>query len=151
MSHSAADPRIAFSAYLGSHEHREIPIDPFRRSPQGRNDLSESSNARTSPSLKARASCTKKIGHAYLRSQIFGLVTTCINLSSKASIAQQSSSIPDVMKILEQIPKVYEDISLYVYSLKQIEDPTKRDIFTSMALKRTLHYFHFFYENFISN
>ncbi|KAH0458414.1 hypothetical protein IEQ34_013729 [Dendrobium chrysotoxum] len=57
----------------------------------------------------------------------------------------QSTSHPlllsDAIKVLDQITEVFEDITIYLYSIKLLEDPIKREMFMSMLNERRIHIF----------
>ncbi|KAL0908078.1 hypothetical protein M5K25_022548 [Dendrobium thyrsiflorum] len=77
----------------------------------------------------------KKIfGSTFLRNQITQLVNSCTNITSetnasKTNSTSETSSISAAIKVLEQTTEVFEDMQLYLFSTKFLEDPTKRENF----------------------
>ncbi|KAL0912023.1 hypothetical protein M5K25_017963 [Dendrobium thyrsiflorum] len=51
------------------------------------------------------------------------------------------------IKQLDLTIKVFEDISLCLFSIKFLEDPTKREVFMKMVLERRFRYLRFHFEN----
>ncbi|XP_020687054.1 uncharacterized protein LOC110102890 [Dendrobium catenatum] len=99
--------------------------------------------------LKRHASTTsigkrKRIyGSTFLRSQITQLVNYCTNITSETNASKsiiEKSSISAAIKVLEQTTKIFEDMQLYLFSTKLLEDPTKREIFMSICPERRALY-----------
>ncbi|KAI0497273.1 hypothetical protein KFK09_020496 [Dendrobium nobile] len=106
--------------------------------------------------LKQHASTTsigkiKRIyGSTFLRSQITKLVNSCTNITSETNASKsiiEESSISAAIKVLEQTTEVFEDMQLYLFSTKLLEDPTKREIFMSICPERRALYLRYCYGN----
>ncbi|XP_020686288.1 L10-interacting MYB domain-containing protein-like [Dendrobium catenatum] len=79
------------------------------------------------PSSTTSTGRRKKIfGSTFLRSQITQLVNSCTNITSETNESKsilEKSSISTAIKVLEQTPEVFEDMQLYLFSTKLLEDP----------------------------
>ncbi|KAL0926402.1 hypothetical protein M5K25_002632 [Dendrobium thyrsiflorum] len=112
-------------------------------------DLSDSNHSKRKSTSTSKTRKKKKYGSAFLRNQISQLVSACTNIGSASNVSQSTSYTPllsDAIKVLNQI-EVFEEIPLYLYSTKLLEDPIKREVFMSMLPERRIYYLRYCYEN----
>ncbi|KAH0461835.1 hypothetical protein IEQ34_009410 [Dendrobium chrysotoxum] len=60
------------------------------------------------------------------------LVNSCTNISSRTNASQSIIEAPllsAAIKVLKQITEAFEDMLLYLFSTKLLEDPIKQEIF----------------------
>ncbi|KAH0459983.1 hypothetical protein IEQ34_010646 [Dendrobium chrysotoxum] len=77
----------------------------------------------------------KNFGSRFLRNKITQLINSCTNINSETNASQPIIDSPlfsVFIKVLEQTIEAFEDMSLYLFSTKLLEDLIKREIFMAI-------------------
>ncbi|XP_020691159.1 uncharacterized protein LOC110105842 [Dendrobium catenatum] len=118
---------------------------------QNHESISDCSQLKRHSSTTSTDKKRKRIhGSTFLRSQITQLVNSCTNIASKTNASKsiiEKSSISAAIKVLEQTIEIFEDMQLYLFSTKLLEDPTKREIFMTICPERRALYVRYCYGN----
>ncbi|KAL0913465.1 hypothetical protein M5K25_016928 [Dendrobium thyrsiflorum] len=116
-----------------------------------KDDLNDSNHSKRKSTSTSKIHKKKRYGSsAFLRNQITQLVSACTNIESISNVSQSTSHPPllsDAIKVLDQIVEVFEEIPLYLYSTKLLEDHIKQEVFMSMLPERRIYYLRYCYEN----
>ncbi|KAH0466029.1 hypothetical protein IEQ34_006132 [Dendrobium chrysotoxum] len=59
----------------------------------------------------------------------------------------ETPSLSVAIKVLEQTTEAFEDMPLYLFSIKLLKDPNKRKNFMSICHDRRVHYLYYYYGN----
>ncbi|KAL0905414.1 hypothetical protein M5K25_023833 [Dendrobium thyrsiflorum] len=137
---------------LEDSEKIDIGSDSFEDPSENLERISEIGQLKRPVSTTSTGRRKKIFGSTFLRSQITQLVNSCTNIASetnasKINTTSATSSISAAIKVLEQTSEVFEDMQLYFYSTKLLEDPNKREIFISICPDRRVTYLRYCYEN----
>ncbi|KAL0912956.1 hypothetical protein M5K25_016380 [Dendrobium thyrsiflorum] len=119
----------------------DIGSDSFEDPSKNLESISDCGQLKRPISTTSTGRRKKIFGSTFLRSQITQLVNSCTNMTSetnasKTNITSETSSISAAIKVLEQTTEVFEDMQLYLFSTKLLEDPTKREVFMSISPDR---------------
>ncbi|KAI0519970.1 hypothetical protein KFK09_007433 [Dendrobium nobile] len=131
--------------FHGDTEKLDATTDSFEDPSQSFDSISECSQFKQPSSTTSTGSRKKKFGSGFLRSQITQLVNSCTNISSGTNSSQPIIEAPllsAAIKILEQTTEAFEDLPLYLFSTKLLEDPIKRE-FNKCFNKKSLGLFDF--------
>ncbi|KAH0460721.1 hypothetical protein IEQ34_011384 [Dendrobium chrysotoxum] len=134
----------------GDSEQLDTTTNSFEDPSQSFDSISECSKLKRPSSTTSVGSRKKKSGSEFLRSQITQLVNSCTNINSGTNASQSiigASLLPAAIKILEQTTEAFEDMPLYLFSTKLLEDPIKQEIFMTICPDRRVHYLRYCYEN----
>ncbi|KAL0913018.1 hypothetical protein M5K25_016447 [Dendrobium thyrsiflorum] len=127
----------------GSSEQFDNVSDSSESLLKKKDDLNDSNNSKRKSTSTSKIHKKKKYGSAFLRNQITQLVSACTNIESISNVSQSTSHPPllsDAIKVLDQIVEVFDEIPLYLYATKLLEDHIKRDLFGDNSMNYAVVY-----------
>ncbi|XP_028556144.1 uncharacterized protein LOC114581025 [Dendrobium catenatum] len=111
-------------------EHIDMGSESFEDPSQNLESINDCSQLKRPSSTTSTSRRKRKFGSTFLRSQITQLVNSCTNITSGISASKSVTDTPSLstaIKVLEETTKAFEDMPLYLFSTKLLEDPTKRE------------------------